>query len=92
MRNGPMHIAKEIHRVILSRIGKDRLELPSMPTVTSSLQTMARAGQFNIAEIVRLMERDRLTAAKMLKVATAGAGGGTFETIEQTVNAVGHVA
>lgn len=25
-----MHIAKEIHRIILSRIGKDRLDLPEI--------------------------------------------------------------
>lgn len=84
-----MHIAKEIHRIILSRIGKDRLDLPAMPTVTAALQTMVKNGQFNVAEIVRLMERDPLTAATMLKTVTAGAGGGSFDTIEQVVNAMG---
>ena len=84
-----MLIPKEIHRIIMSRISRDRLELPSMPTVSAALQGLVKGTTFVASDYVRVLERDPLTVATLLQHGISATPGLQIDTIEQGVNAVG---
>jgi len=84
-----MLIPKEIHRIIMSRIARDRLELPSMPSVSAALQGLVKGPAFVASDYVRVLERDPLTVATLLQHGISATPGVQIDTIEQGVNAVG---
>lgn len=84
-------LTKVMSDIVLARIESDRLTLPGMPESAHRCATLLRSPDFNMKEVVSLLQRDPLLTAQILRVANSAAYGGSdlLRSVEQAVSRLG---
>jgi putative nucleotidyltransferase with HDIG domain len=62
--------------IILTRVEKDTLVIPSLPEVASKCLELLRHDEVDLREVAKLIERDPVLATRLLRQATSAAMGG----------------
>ena len=66
-------LSTQLENIILDRIEKDRLELPSMPAVASKCMELLRKPDFSLQRAVSLIEADPILAAQLIRLSNSAA-------------------
>jgi putative nucleotidyltransferase with HDIG domain len=66
-------LSTQLENIILDRIAKDRLELPSMPAVAFKCMELLRKPDFSLQRAVTLIEADPILAAQLIRLSNSAA-------------------
>jgi HD-like signal output (HDOD) protein len=86
-----MQFAEQLEQIIRARIESDNLSLPAMPTTAIKAIELTRAPNFNMKDVAKLIEKDPILAAQILKVCNgvAMAAREPCKSIDQAVSRLG---
>lgn len=66
-------LSAQLEAIILDRIEKDRLELPSMPAVAAKCMELLRKPDFSLQRAAGLIEADPILAAQLIRLSNSAA-------------------
>ena len=76
--------------IVLNRVEKDTLVIPSMPEVATRCLELLRGEEVDLRQVAKLIERDPVLAARLLRQASsAAAGGDGTQNIQQAATRLG---
>jgi putative nucleotidyltransferase with HDIG domain len=70
-------VASWMEKVILKRVAEDKLVLPSIPSVVVKCMEFLRQSDFSFKDIAATLEKEPALAARVLRLATSAAVGGS---------------
>lgn len=81
----------KLEEIVLRRIAEDKLVLPSVPAVAARCQELAREPNPSVREIVGILEREPVSAARLLRLSPglAGPGGGKIPALTEMLSRLG---
>jgi putative nucleotidyltransferase with HDIG domain len=84
------NLADQMADIVVKRVEADRLVLPSLPVATDKCLQLLRDTDVNLKTVARVLERDPMLSARVLRAANAAAfGGQSVSHIEQAVTRLG---
>jgi len=79
-----------LREIILNRVEKDTLVIPSLPEVATRCLELLRDEEVDLRQVSKLVERDPVLATRLLRHATSAAGGGDASiSIQQATTRLG---
>jgi putative nucleotidyltransferase with HDIG domain len=84
-------VSLQIHRIILERIGQNRLVVPAMPQITLETIALLRDTNVTFTAIAKSLERDPIVAPQIVRRANSAiyGGGSRAKTLENAVSRLG---
>jgi putative nucleotidyltransferase with HDIG domain len=82
-----------LREIVLKRVEKDNLVIPSMPEVATRCLELLRNEEVDLRLVAKLIERDPVLATRLLRQANSAAGGGDGSlNIQQATTRIGSKA
>lgn len=66
-------LAVALEEVVVNRLGNDTLQVPSLPEVAAKCLALLRDEDVNLREVTKLIERDPVIAARLMRQASSAA-------------------
>ena len=90
---GSETLSETLRDIVLNRIESDTLVIPSMPEVATRCLELLRSEDVDLRHVAKLIERDPVFAARLLRMASsAAAGGDATMNIQQAATRLGSKA
>ena len=89
-KNSSKRLAAKLEGIMLTRIARGDLRLPSMPETATRAMGMLRASPVNFDAITATIERDPLISGHLLRIASSAANGGhRIRSLRQAIPRIG---
>ena len=87
----PQAFVDRLREIIIARINRNELELPSFPAVANKCLELLRSNDFSTADAARILETDPFLAASVIRAASGAATRGVNEitSIDSAVTRLG---